>query len=777
MAEQKILISININDKQAKKSADGVAKSLTKVQKAQEALNFELSESGREYAKLTAATNDQKLANNLAAKSAVDMAKGIKAGRTQSGLNNAILLETGRLASDASYGFTAIANNLSQVVSLFGSFVKTQGSVGASLRELGKSIMGTGGLLIGIQLLISFGPKLVDMFMRLMGETMKLSDVFKDASKEVTATAGKFETYTKTLRDSSKSQKEQQDAINSLKKEFPDYIKQLDDAGLTLDDVAKGTKEARKENDIYRESIVKLAMARAAQNKIDEEATKQVQAETDLRITAREKFSKSTEELQKLEAKYEEFKETNTQKGRSREKALTKSFSTEERQILKLIKTRNKEVEEAQKNIDALIEFTDIEDDQNKKSGRSRKKRSRTFKAADLDYEKETQQSQERLLKSFIEDEKTKVAVKFDGIRTRARLKQTEFEEDQQRRLDEFKASDATEAEKAEAQKRFDEEIAKSKESLSAYIVKLKQEEAAAITNIEIEESREIQRLNREKLDSEAAYLDEKNRMNGDYSFFQTERNIKTLGMDLAAQQAVVDSYAIGTIEREQAELRLFELKKQLNSEEQSLAEQKFAFYNQQYTAITDALSQTFAVSAENETIALDESYGRKIAAAEGNNAEQERLEKELAEKKDKIARKQFKIDKAMKIGRALMDTYQSGILAFGSQLIVGDPTSPVRARIAQAVALATGLANVANIARQKYKSSISAGAGGGASGGGGNAIQAPDFNVVGASETSQLAQTVATSESQPIKAFVVGKDISTQQELDRNITNTASFG
>ena len=60
---------------------------------------------------------------------------------------------------------------------------------------------------------------------------------------------------------------------------------------------------------------------------------------------------------------------------------------------------------------------------------------------------------------------------------------------------------------------------------------------------------------------------------------------------------------------------------------------------------------------------------------------------------------------------------------------------------------------------------------------GGGTTIQAPDFNIVGASETSQLAQTVATSESQPIKAFVVGKDISTQQELDRNITNTASFG
>jgi len=40
MAEQKILISININDKQAKKGADGVTKSLSKVEKAQEALNY-----------------------------------------------------------------------------------------------------------------------------------------------------------------------------------------------------------------------------------------------------------------------------------------------------------------------------------------------------------------------------------------------------------------------------------------------------------------------------------------------------------------------------------------------------------------------------------------------------------------------------------------------------------------------------------------------------------------------------------------------------------------
>ena len=55
--------------------------------------------------------------------------------------------------------------------------------------------------------------------------------------------------------------------------------------------------------------------------------------------------------------------------------------------------------------------------------------------------------------------------------------------------------------------------------------------------------------------------------------------------------------------------------------------------------------------------------------------------------------------------------------------------------------------------------------------------MQAPDFNIVGASAQSQLAETVATAESQPVRAYVVGKDVSTQQELDRNITSTASFG
>ena len=56
-------------------------------------------------------------------------------------------------------------------------------------------------------------------------------------------------------------------------------------------------------------------------------------------------------------------------------------------------------------------------------------------------------------------------------------------------------------------------------------------------------------------------------------------------------------------------------------------------------------------------------------------------------------------------------------------------------------------------------------------------AIQAPAFNVVGATQTSQLAQTISQAEDKPIKAFVVASDVSTAQELERSTIEGASIG
>lgn len=55
----------------------------------------------------------------------------------------------------------------------------------------------------------------------------------------------------------------------------------------------------------------------------------------------------------------------------------------------------------------------------------------------------------------------------------------------------------------------------------------------------------------------------------------------------------------------------------------------------------------------------------------------------------------------------------------------------------------------------------------------------APSFNIVGTSDTNQLAQVVneGNQNQQPIKAFVVASEVTTQQELDRQTQNTATIG
>ena len=54
--------------------------------------------------------------------------------------------------------------------------------------------------------------------------------------------------------------------------------------------------------------------------------------------------------------------------------------------------------------------------------------------------------------------------------------------------------------------------------------------------------------------------------------------------------------------------------------------------------------------------------------------------------------------------------------------------------------------------------------------------IQAPAFNVVGATQTSQLAQTIAGAEEKPIKAFVVESEITSAQALARSRIFNASI-
>ena len=72
----------------------------------------------------------------------------------------------------------------------------------------------------------------------------------------------------------------------------------------------------------------------------------------------------------------------------------------------------------------------------------------------------------------------------------------------------------------------------------------------------------------------------------------------------------------------------------------------------------------------------------------------------------EKQREKSFKLNQQVAIGRAIIDTSQSAVKAYGSQLIVGDPSSVVRGALAAAAVVAQGGLQIASIKKQKYRGS-----------------------------------------------------------------------
>jgi hypothetical protein len=144
-------------------------------------------------------------------------------------------------------------------------------------------------------------------------------------------------------------------------------------------------------------------------------------------------------------------------------------------------------------------------------------------------------------------------------------------------------------------------------------------------------------------------------------------------------------------------------------------------------------------------------------------------------------AQRAFNRNKALSIAETLISTYMAAQKAYTSQL-VPSIDSPIRGAIAASVAVAGGLARVAAISAQKFDAgspSISTPAT--QSGGGGAAgdqpIPQPQFNIVGQSGTNQLATSIGAQFDQPLRAYVVGGEVSTAQELERRRVRTATFG
>jgi hypothetical protein len=210
-----------------------------------------------------------------------------------------------------------------------------------------------------------------------------------------------------------------------------------------------------------------------------------------------------------------------------------------------------------------------------------------------------------------------------------------------------------------------------------------------------------------------------------------------------------------------------------------------------------DALFQDkFKLDEQNAQyfIDLNKSVGEQIAA-DSDIAEAQRAEsaKKWAEYREKIAwieaqqkaealdyaasaldsfsvvaGEQTAVGKALAIAAATIDTYA------GANLALKDPTIPnTFARIAAVTAVvATGLANVKKIIEVKTP-----GGGGGGSAPSVKESRTFDFNLVGSTGQNQLAQTIGGQVNQPIKAYVVGSEITNQQAFDNQIQGQVTIG
>lgn len=241
------------------------------------------------------------------------------------------------------------------------------------------------------------------------------------------------------------------------------------------------------------------------------------------------------------------------------------------------------------------------------------------------------------------------------------------------------------------------------------------------------------------------------------------EENVARIAKE-AREKRIADTIDIAKFEQDE-DMRAF------NAELERLKKQKEAADAKEKIRKED-LEKERNYRQQLQDLATDSALGT-ISALKELNSIYDANNKEAAQKA-------FNRQKALNIGETIISTYSTAQKAYASQFTpVPTPDSPARGAIAAGIAIAGGLARIAAISSQKFQWSdqepSTPSASGAAAGGG--SIPQPQFNIVGQSGTNQLAAGIGAQFDRPLRAYVVGGEVSTAQELERRRVRTATFG
>ena len=218
-----------------------------------------------------------------------------------------------------------------------------------------------------------------------------------------------------------------------------------------------------------------------------------------------------------------------------------------------------------------------------------------------------------------------------------------------------------------------------------------------------------------------------------------------------------------------------------------ALLESQAGLYAEGTQARIDAENEIAQLEAEHNVKRLEYEKTLRDARFESEQAKLQmvadgfsaisQLSAAFADDDEKSKKKQFELQKKLSLASAIVAGIQAVQNAYktaqGSPYTLVNPAYPyIQAGLASAFAVA----QVASIARSQYESpsaSISSGVGGGMSA----PSASPSFNVVGQSGINQLAESIGQQNRQPMRAYVVGSDVTSSQELERKRIKTATFG
>jgi hypothetical protein len=186
------------------------------------------------------------------------------------------LTQFSRIAQDAPFGIIGIGNNITATAESF-SYLKAQtGSTGGALKALGQSLMGTGGILLGVSLLTTgmtllaqSGLSVQDVINKLTGNFDEFGAALKKANEEAVknsaAEISGLNSLVASAQNVNLSMKDRKIAVEELQKTYPGYFGNLSKEQILNGDVktaVDGVTQAliaRAKAQAFTEEIVKLA--------------------------------------------------------------------------------------------------------------------------------------------------------------------------------------------------------------------------------------------------------------------------------------------------------------------------------------------------------------------------------------------------------------------------------------------------------------------------------------------------------------------------------------